>query len=167
MPHKILNSLVVVRAFRWGLLQNYSNFYFILRSLYFQSIYHLCQTGSSDIRRKPCQCALHFNEQITKPHFLQLQPVETSYSSSYFTVERAPGTLHRMSPCIPISVPVKISWRSKLNDTYLINETLHYCYWCDKYSMKCEEHVIRLYWNYITTKLFKIFILGKEKKLRF
>ena len=35
--------------------------------------YNLCQTGSSYLRRKPHQCALRFNEQITRTHFLLLQ----------------------------------------------------------------------------------------------
>ena len=37
------------------------------------NLYNLCQTGSSYLRRKP-QCALRFNEQITRTHFLLLQP---------------------------------------------------------------------------------------------
>ena len=38
------------------------------------SLYNLCQTGSSYLRRKPYQCPLRFNEQITTTHFLLLQP---------------------------------------------------------------------------------------------
>ena len=29
---------------------------------------------------------------------------------SHFIVERAAETLHRMSPCTPVSVPAKITW---------------------------------------------------------
>ena len=38
-----------------------------MKSLYFQP-HNLCQTGSNCIHRKPHQCALHFNEQITRTH---------------------------------------------------------------------------------------------------
>ena len=38
-----------------------------------------------------------------------------SSSSSYFTVERAAKTLHRMSPCTPVSVPAKITWLDHMN----------------------------------------------------
>ena len=34
---------------------------------------------------------------------------QASSSSSYFSVERAAKTLHRMSPCTPVSVPAKIT----------------------------------------------------------
>ena len=37
-------------------------------------LYDLCQTGSSYLRWKPNQCAFRFNEQITRTHFLLLQP---------------------------------------------------------------------------------------------
>ena len=48
--------------------------HFNLRSLYF-NFYNLCQiTGSNYMSRKPHQCALHFSQQITKTHFLPLQP---------------------------------------------------------------------------------------------
>ena len=48
-----------------------------------------------------------FNEQITRAHFVLLQ---SSIRSSYFTVERATETLHRMSPCTPVSIPAQITW---------------------------------------------------------
>ena len=75
------------------------------------NLYNLCQTGVSYLRRKPHQCALRLNKQITRTHFLQLQPsFYTSSSSSYFTVEKAIKTLYWMSPCTPVSVNAKITW---------------------------------------------------------
>ena len=60
-------------------------------------------------------CALHFNESITRTNLLQLQPsirpVSAQVTRKYFTVERAAKTLHRMSPCTPVSVPAKITWK--------------------------------------------------------
>ena len=48
--------------------------------------HNLCQTGSSYIhRRKPHQqCALNFIEQITRAHFLLLQPCQTSQTVGDF-----------------------------------------------------------------------------------
>ena len=40
-----------------------------------------------------------------------MTPPRVSSSSRYFTVERAARTLHRMSPCTPVSVPAKITWK--------------------------------------------------------
>ena len=41
---------------------------------YISNLYNLWQTRCIYIRRKPRQCELHFNEQITITHFLLLQP---------------------------------------------------------------------------------------------
>ena len=38
------------------------------------NLYNLCQTGSNYVRRRLHQCAFHFNLQITRTHFLLLQP---------------------------------------------------------------------------------------------
>ena len=51
---------------------------------------------------------------MTITNFLQLQPsirpVPAQVTSKYFTAKRATKTLHPMSPCTPVSVPVKITW---------------------------------------------------------
>ena len=51
---------------------------------------------------------------MTTTNFLQLQPsirsVPAQVTSVYFIVEMAANTLHRMSPCTPVSVPAKITW---------------------------------------------------------
>ena len=52
------------------------------------------------------QCALHFNEKVTRTHFLFIY---ASSSSSYFIVEKATKTLHQMSPCTPASISAKIT----------------------------------------------------------
>ena len=52
-----------------------SSVYIILIwDLYTSNLYNLWQTRCIYIHRKPHQCGLHFNEQITRTHFLLLQP---------------------------------------------------------------------------------------------
>ena len=52
---------------------------------------------------------------MTRTNFLLLEPsirpVQAQVTIKYLnTVERAAKTLHRMSPCTPVSVPAKITW---------------------------------------------------------
>ena len=58
-----------------------------------------------------------------RTNFLQLQPsirpVQAQVTSRYLTVERATKTLHRMSPCTPVSDPAKITWY-RAGDSWLV-----------------------------------------------
>ena len=87
--------------------------HFNSRSLYFQCLQCLPNLILLDTWETH-QCALHFNVEITRTNFLQLQPsirsVPAQVRSTYFTVERANKTLHQISPCTPVSVPAKITW---------------------------------------------------------
>ena len=53
--------------------------------------------------------SISMNKQTIKTLFSGTAFYEASSSSSYFTVEKAAKTLHRMSPCTPVSVPTKIT----------------------------------------------------------
>ena len=64
---------------------------------------------------------------FTSVHFISMRnyalPSVTAFykagsSSSYFTVERAAKTLHRMSPCTLVSVRAKITWLLKVFALY-------------------------------------------------
>ena len=76
------------------------------------NLYNLCQTGSSYIRQE----SVHFismNKQALNFFYDNLLLGQSS--SSYFAVERADKTLHRMSLCTPVNVPTKITWQQTQN----------------------------------------------------
>ena len=84
--------------------------HFNLGSLYLQSLQSLpnwIQLYTSEI--SPMCTQFHWtNNKSTLPSVTVFY--QANSSSSYFTVERAAKTLHRMSPCMPVSVPAKITW---------------------------------------------------------
>ena len=91
------------------------------------------------MHRKPRQCGLHFNEQITRTHFFLLQ---FSIRPVPAPVERAAKTLHRMSPCTPVSVPAKITWLAGQNLKWRKLSThfpLTYKIWVAELFWKCRE----------------------------
>ena len=69
---------------------------------------------------------------------------QASYCSSYFTMERAAKTLHRMSPCTPVSVPAKITWNiCNIMKTFQFNEypaTLPKRFYCRTCPWLHEQH---------------------------
>ena len=85
---------------------------FNLKSLYFQSSQSLPNSIQLHMPRKPHQCAVHFNEQATRTHFLSINTphYKATSSSNYCTAERPTKTLHRMSLRTPVSVSAKITW---------------------------------------------------------
>ena len=79
--------------------------------------------------------SLHFQSLQSLPNWIQLPSSETSpvcssfqSSSSYFTVERAAKTLHRMSPCTPVSIPAKITWKETIKNSSYTKYHLIYCF---------------------------------------
>ena len=81
---------------------------------YIFNLYNLWQTWyrcNYYMRRKPDQYALYFSEQITRTHFFSYSLLLGQYQLKLFYCRKAAKTFHRMSPCIPVSVPAKITWK--------------------------------------------------------
>ena len=77
-------------------LTNRSSVYIILIwDPYIFNLYNLWQTRCIYIRRKPRQCGLHFNEQITRTHFLLLQPYIRPVPAQVILLWKGPS-----KPCI-------------------------------------------------------------------
>ena len=60
---------------------------------YISNLYNLWQTWCIYICRKPCQCGLHFNEQITRTHFLSSQPSIRSAPAQVILLWKGPPKL--------------------------------------------------------------------------
>ena len=75
---------------------------------YFFNLYNLWQTWCIYVGRKPRQCGLQFNEQITRTHFLLLQPSIRAVPAQVILLWKGPPKL--CIECHPVSVPAKIIW---------------------------------------------------------
>ena len=68
-------------------------------------IFNLCnlwQTRCIYIRRKPRQCGLHFNEEITRTHFLLLQPFVWPVPAQVILLRKRPPKLYIECHLVPL-----------------------------------------------------------------
>ena len=82
---------------------------------------NLCQTGSNFTLQKPHQCALNFTGQMTRAHFLLLQPSIRTFPAQIILLWKGPPKLCIESHLVPLERSRQNHLVTSLSDLLLIS----------------------------------------------